>query len=236
MLLLGQMRARTCQGMTRRALLQIGASSLLGLSLADLSRLRAAGSSVNGSARSVLFLWLWGGPAHLDTWDPKPDAPLEFRGPFSPIATSVTGMRIGELFPQIAKQAQRFAVVRSLHTASSDHGVAGTIGLTGSVGRRRRTGWQTEGRLGPAGAGQHRGQGVRRVVETAAVSGRRRPAASGQESHPRRGRRTARRPLRSVSPRIRSGQEGHAHPRSAIAGRPHARTARRSPTFGAGVR
>ncbi|MGH7172919.1 MAG: DUF1501 domain-containing protein [Gemmataceae bacterium] len=133
MRMLGQMRARTGPELTRRALLRIGASSVLGLSLADLLRLRAAGSSVNGSARSVLFLWLWGGPAHLDTWDPKPNAPLEFRGPFSPIATSVTGMRIAELFPQVAQQAQRFALVRSLHTASNDHGVAGTIGLTGSV-------------------------------------------------------------------------------------------------------
>src|SRR5579884_310944 len=132
MLLLGQMRARSCQGMTRRALLEIGVSSVLGLSLAHLLRLRAAGPPQNGTARSVLFLWLWGGPAHLDTWDPKPSAPLEFRGPFSPIATSVNGIRIGELFPQVAKQAHRLALVRSLHTASNDHGVAGTIGLTGS--------------------------------------------------------------------------------------------------------
>jgi hypothetical protein len=133
MLVLGRMTARTCQGVTRRALLQIGASSVLGLSLADLLRLRAAGPSESGSARSVLFLWLWGGPAHLDTWDPKPAAPLDFRGPFSPIATSVTGVRVGELFPQIARQAHRLAIVRSLHTASNDHGVAGTIGLTGSA-------------------------------------------------------------------------------------------------------
>ncbi len=132
MLLLGQMRARTCQGMTRRALLQIGASSVLGLSLPDVLRLRAAGSSPNAPARSVLLLWLWGGPAHLDTWDPKPSAPLDYRGPFSPIATSVNGIRIAELFPQVAKLAHRFALVRSLHTASNDHGVAGTIGLTGS--------------------------------------------------------------------------------------------------------
>ncbi|HEY7424823.1 MAG TPA: DUF1501 domain-containing protein [Gemmataceae bacterium] len=133
MLMFGQFRARTCQGLTRRELLQVGASSVLGLSLADLLRLRAADSAVNGSARSVLFLWLWGGPAHLDTWDPKPNAPLEFRGPFSPIATSVSGVHIGELFPQVAKQAHRFALVRSLHTTSNDHGVAGTIGLTGSA-------------------------------------------------------------------------------------------------------
>jgi hypothetical protein len=133
MLMLGQLRARSCQGLTRRALLQIGASSLLGLSLADLLRLRAGGSSLNGSARSVLLLWLWGGPSHLDTWDPKPSAPLEFRGPFSSVATSVSGIRVAELFPQVAKQAHRLALVRSLHTASNDHGVAGTIGLTGNA-------------------------------------------------------------------------------------------------------
>jgi hypothetical protein len=133
MLLLGRLRARTCQGLTRRTLLQIGASSVLGLSLADLLRLRAAAPSTSGSARSVLLLWLWGGPAHLDTWDPKPDAPLEYRGPFSPIVTTVTGVRISELFPHVAGQARRFALVRSLHTGSNDHGVAGTIGLTGSA-------------------------------------------------------------------------------------------------------
>ncbi|HXG10134.1 MAG TPA: DUF1501 domain-containing protein [Gemmataceae bacterium] len=133
MLLIGQQRQRTCQGMTRRAFLQVGASSVLGLSLADLLRLRAqAGATSGGTARSVILLWLWGGPAHLDTWDPKPGAPLEFRGPFSPIATRVPGIRIGELFPKIAGLADRFAILRSLHTASNDHGVAGTIGLTGS--------------------------------------------------------------------------------------------------------
>jgi hypothetical protein len=134
MLLLGRHCTRTCQGPTRRALLQIGASSVLGLSLADLCRARAlAGEAPVGTAKSVLLLWLWGGPAHLDTWDPKPNAPLEFRGPFSAIPTKVTGVRVGELFPKVAALADRFALLRSLHTASNDHGVAGTIGLTGSA-------------------------------------------------------------------------------------------------------
>ena len=86
-----------------------------------------------GSARSVLLLWLWGGPAHMDTWDPKPDSPVEFRGLFSPIATKVPGIRICELFPQLAQLSDTYAIIRSLHTGSNDHGVAGTIGLTGSV-------------------------------------------------------------------------------------------------------
>jgi hypothetical protein len=133
MLFVGRQTQRTCQGLTRRALLQAGASTVLGLSLADLLRLRAEGTAPAGSAKSVLLLWLWGGPAHLDTWDPKPKAPLEFRGPFSPIATRTPGLRVAELFPQIAKLSDTFAVVRSVHTPSNDHGVAGTAGLTGSA-------------------------------------------------------------------------------------------------------
>src|SRR5437667_10737240 len=133
MLFVGRQRERTCQTLTRRAFLQAGASTVLGLSLADMFRLQAMGGApMAGSARSVLLLWLWGGPAHLDTWDPKPNAPLEFRGPFCPIATNVVGIRICELFPKLARSADSFAIIRSLHTGSNDHGVAGTIGLTGS--------------------------------------------------------------------------------------------------------
>src|SRR5215831_18053245 len=95
MLLLGRQCSRTCQGLTRRAFLQAGASSVLGLSLADLLRLRAERRGTpTGSARSVMLLWLWGGPAHLDTWDPKPGAPLEYRGPFSAIPTRTAGVRV----------------------------------------------------------------------------------------------------------------------------------------------
>jgi hypothetical protein len=134
MLFIGRQRNRTCQTLTRRAFLEAGGSSVLGLCLADLLRWQArAGTSMSGSAKSVLFLWLWGGPSHLDTWDPKPGAPLEFRGPFSPIATKVPGIRITELFPKLAQLADTFSVIRSLHTGSNDHGIAGTIGLTGSA-------------------------------------------------------------------------------------------------------
>jgi hypothetical protein len=86
-----------------------------------------------GTAKSVLLLWLWGGPAQLDTWDPKPNAPLEFRGAFGSIPTKITGVRFCELFPQIANRTDKLAVIRSLRTGSNDHGVAGTIGLTGSA-------------------------------------------------------------------------------------------------------
>jgi hypothetical protein len=134
MLSIGRQWQRTCQGQTRRAFLQAGASSVLGLSLADLLRVRAQADEIATPvrAKAVILLWLWGGPSQLDTWDMKPDAPMEYRGPFSPIPTCVPGIRICELFPSIARIAQEFVIIRSLRTKSNDHGVAGTIGLTGS--------------------------------------------------------------------------------------------------------
>jgi hypothetical protein len=129
MLLFGRQTQRTCQTVHRRAFLQAGASSVLGLSLPNLLK----ASPQAGTAKRVILLWLWGGPSQLDTWDPKPDAPLDFRGPFSTIPTKTTGLRFCELFPLLATRTDKMAVLRSLHTQSNDHGVAGTIGLTGSA-------------------------------------------------------------------------------------------------------
>jgi hypothetical protein len=132
MLLVGRQTQRTCGAITRRAFLQVGTSSALGLSLSD--RLRAGGSGHNpGSAKSVLLIWLWGGPSQLDTWDPKPYAPLEYRGPFGTIPTKIPGVRFCELFPKLAGVSNHLAVIRTLTTQSTDHGLAGTIGLTGSA-------------------------------------------------------------------------------------------------------
>jgi hypothetical protein len=90
MLAIGRQWQRTCQGLTRRAFLEAGASSVLGLTCADWLRAQRASAPTHpAKAKSVVLLWLWGGPSHLDTWDMKPDAPLEYRGPFSPIATKV---------------------------------------------------------------------------------------------------------------------------------------------------
>ena len=132
MLLFGRQTQRTCQTAHRRAFLQAGASSVLGLSLAGLLRANEGGRTP-GTAKSVVLLWLWGGPSQLDTFDPKPHAPLEFRGPFATIPTRLTGVRFCELFPKLAGLSDKFAVLRTLHTQSNDHGVAGTIGLTGSA-------------------------------------------------------------------------------------------------------
>jgi hypothetical protein len=132
MLSLGLSRGHTCQGLTRRAFLQVGSVGALGLTMADYLALQARAQS-SPPARAVIMLWLWGGPSHLDTFDMKPDAPLEYRGPFEPIATSVPGIRVCELLPGLARRADRFALLRALHHEANDHGVAGTIALTGSI-------------------------------------------------------------------------------------------------------
>jgi hypothetical protein len=129
---LGRCTGRTCQTVSRRSFLRVGTLGPLGLTLGDLLAARAAGQSPEGPARSVILLWLWGGPSHLDTFDPKPDAPAEYRGPFAPIATRAPGLRVCELLPALARCADKFAVVRTMHHDEVDHGVAGTIGLTGS--------------------------------------------------------------------------------------------------------
>jgi hypothetical protein len=85
-----------------------------------------------GRAKSVIFLWLQGGPPQHETFDPKPDAPAEIRGPFEPIATNVPGIQFSELLPRIARRADKLAVIRSLHTDDNNHDVSGYWVLTGN--------------------------------------------------------------------------------------------------------
>jgi hypothetical protein len=129
MLPIGQFRAATCGGISRRAFLKLGASVPLALGAPTLAPTARAG--VQPRAKSVLFLWLWGAPSHLDTFDPKPDAPAEIRGPFSVIPTRTPGLSFSELLPRLADVSDRFAVVRSHVNFAGGHPDAGTYGLTG---------------------------------------------------------------------------------------------------------
>ncbi|MEO1996618.1 MAG: DUF1501 domain-containing protein, partial [Planctomycetaceae bacterium] len=81
--------------------------------------------------KSVIIVWLWGAPSHLDTFDPKPDAPAEYRGPFSAISTRTPGVQVSELFPLLAQQSDKYAIVRGMKTFNGGHPGAGTWGLTG---------------------------------------------------------------------------------------------------------
>src|SRR5262249_22166967 len=125
--------ARNCQGMTRRAALKAGFMGLLGLSLPDLLRARAENSSARKN-KSVILLWLDGGPSQLETYDPKPDAPAEYRGPYGVINTSVPGIRLSDRLPQHAKHADKMLFVRSLHHGSADHFAGAHCMLTGRMG------------------------------------------------------------------------------------------------------
>src|SRR5947209_12895867 len=137
--LLARQGSRHCDGLTRRELLRIGALGLGGLTLPRLLQLEAEAAvrrRPTGRARSVILLFLSGGPSQLDTFDPKPYAPAEIRGTFRPIPTNVPGIRICEHLSPSAPQADKFAIVRSVTHTTPDHPAATYWMMVGSpIGR-----------------------------------------------------------------------------------------------------
>ena len=122
---------------TRREILRAGSLALPGLTLPHLlaGRSLAAGASTHGAsfgrAKRAILLFMWGGPAQMDTWDMKPDSPEGYRGPFREIATNVDGIRICEHFPQLARRCDQLAIVRSVHHPDVNHTTATHFLLTG---------------------------------------------------------------------------------------------------------
>jgi hypothetical protein len=126
---------RPYDGLSRRQLLRAGALGLGGLALPALLRLQQAAASPRtraARARSVILLFLSGGPSHLDMWDLKPEAPEEIRGTFRPIATRVPGVRISEHLPRMASLADRYAILRAVRHSSGNHPAAGYWMMVGS--------------------------------------------------------------------------------------------------------
>ena len=127
---------RFCDGVSRRRMLQIGALGTFGLNLQGL--LRAEQSALSHPAarskKSVILVWMHGGPSQLDTFDMKPGAPAEYRGAFAPIATSLPGLEICELLPEHAKVMNKCTVIRSFSHGNGDHWAAAHWMLTGRVG------------------------------------------------------------------------------------------------------
>ncbi len=105
---------RACDGLTRRDFLRAGGLAM-GLSLTELALLQKLGAAPTGGEKACIQIFLVGGPSQLDTWDLKPDAPDDIRGPFRPIRTNVPGIDICEHFPRMARLADRFAILRSVH-------------------------------------------------------------------------------------------------------------------------
>lgn len=117
---------------TRRTLLQVGGLSALGLGLPQLLRAGAAPTSRRRDPeRSCIFIVQYGGASHLDSLDPKPDAPEDVRGPYRPIATAVPGVRVGELLPRLAARAGRFCLVRSMTHGDGGHDGGMHVCMTG---------------------------------------------------------------------------------------------------------
>ncbi|MFO0970526.1 MAG: DUF1501 domain-containing protein [Gemmataceae bacterium] len=123
-----------CTGLTRRSFVQAGLLGLGGLGLADCFRLQAAEPARPRGATSVILFWLSGGPGHMETWDPKPEAPPEFRGPLRAIRTALPGVLLGELMPEQARLMDRLAILRTVNHGSGDHTKSNHWMLTGFEG------------------------------------------------------------------------------------------------------
>jgi hypothetical protein len=134
MLHIGNVPVPTCSGISRRSFLQLGTAGLLGLNLPDWLRMRAAGAvdETKAEVKNCITLFLVGSPGHLDTWDLKPNAPANVRGPFKPINTNVSGMDICEHLPLMAKLADKYSLIRSLsHPSAGVHGSGHQWMMTG---------------------------------------------------------------------------------------------------------
>src|SRR3954454_15221727 len=123
-------RKRFCDGLTRRDLLQVGALGPLGLTLANWAEARESSKAARpaaggfGQAKRCILMYLWGSPSQIDTWDPKPDAPREVRGALGSVQSGVPCVRVGEIFPRIARALDKVTVLRSLTHKDPIHGAA----------------------------------------------------------------------------------------------------------------
>jgi hypothetical protein len=123
-----------CRGLTRRTFLQVGGLSALGLSLPAYLRGRAAAAAQEKTApkaRGCILLWMQGGPSHLDTFDPKPDAPAEVRGEFGTVQSVLPGVRLCEHLPLLAASLDRLSVIRGHDPKNGSHGVADHLMMSG---------------------------------------------------------------------------------------------------------
>jgi hypothetical protein len=126
---------KKCNGVARRDFIQLGFGALGGLGFSQLLSLRASAAQARGVSASrvnCILVWLDGGPSHYETFDPKPDAPVDIRGEFKSIPTAVPGVHFSEMIPNLAKIADKFAVVRSICHKDPNHGGGNHYLMTGS--------------------------------------------------------------------------------------------------------
>jgi len=123
---------RSCDGVTRRDVLRVGSLAALGLTLPGFLELRARASGGRADREvSCILLWLQGGISHIDSFDPKPEAPAEIRGEFGVIASNVPGIQLCDPLPQLAQHQDKYSILRSLNPRNGSHGVADAYMLSG---------------------------------------------------------------------------------------------------------
>ena len=141
---------RTCDGYSRRELLRVGGAGLLGLSLPEFLSWKAQAAAartdtkITPKAKSVIMLFLQGGPSHIDIWDPKPDAPSNVRGDFKPIPTKVDGIQVSETMPMLAQVMDKVTLIRSM-----SYTPAGLFNHTAAM-YQMMTGWAPD-KVSPSG-------------------------------------------------------------------------------------
>ena len=129
---------RNCEGMGRRDCLRLGLAGVLGSGFVDLLRLRAQASpttTAESKSTSCILIWMDGGPTHYETFDPKPEAPVEIRGAYRAIKTKVPGMLFSQHMTKLAASADKLAVVRSIHHNQGNHGAGNHYMMTGAPPR-----------------------------------------------------------------------------------------------------
>ena len=146
---------RVCNGLTRRDVIRAAGTGLLGTSLPTLLAAEEAGAVVAPRAKSVMFVFLFGGPSQLETFDMKPDAPQEIRGPYQPIASPTPGLRICEHLPKLAAMSDKYAVIRTMTHGQNDHNACHYSDRPRDAAGRTRPG---ERRMPPRKTGRRSGR------------------------------------------------------------------------------
>jgi Protein of unknown function (DUF1501) len=126
--------ASYCTGVSRRTFLRVGGLSALGLTLPGFLRLQHQAASSETTPKTTvrcILMWMPGGPSHHDTFDPKPNAPVEVRGEFNTIPTTLPGVRVAEHLPLLARQIDKFSIIRGHDPKNGSHGTADHLMMSG---------------------------------------------------------------------------------------------------------
>lgn len=123
--------ASDCSGVSRRAFVRLGGLAAFGLGLPQFLQARAKGPLRPAKAKRCILMWMQGGPSHIDTFDPKPDAPAEIRGEFGTVATTLPGVRFTEVAPELARLTDKLAVIRGHDPKNGSHGTADHLMMSG---------------------------------------------------------------------------------------------------------